>query len=96
MSHPKTRISNESSTVLKGIATRDHHHNSPTGATASAPGSALARERVGLDALASDDVESSIVTLVGRLSSSTFDLLVLIGEFDARGTWAVRGALSCS
>ncbi|HET8930683.1 MAG TPA: DUF222 domain-containing protein, partial [Acidimicrobiales bacterium] len=78
---------------------REHHENPSTGATHSAPETALPWEREDFDALdelTSDDVESSIVTLVGRLSSATFDLLVLIGEFDARGTWALRGALSCA
>lgn len=56
----------------------------------------LPSERVELDDLTANDVESSIITLFGRLSTATFDLLVLIGEYDARGTWAARGALSCA
>ncbi len=43
-----------------------------------------------------DRLEAEIVTLVGRLSSATYDLLVLIGELDVRGTWAFTGALSCA
>lgn len=43
-----------------------------------------------------DVLETEIVTLVGRLSDATFDLLVLVGELDVRGTWAMRGALSCA
>ncbi len=46
--------------------------------------------------VASVDLEVQIITLVDRLSTATFDLLVLIGELDARGTWALRGALSCA
>jgi len=75
---------------------REQHDNPATGASGQRLASALPRERADLDDLASDDVESSIITLVSRLSSATFDLLVLIGEFDARGTWALRGALSCA
>lgn len=43
-----------------------------------------------------DVLETEIVSLVGRLSDATFDLLVLVGELDARGAWAMRGALSCA
>lgn len=43
-----------------------------------------------------DVLETEIVTLVGRLSDATFDLLVLVGELDARGSWSMRGALSCA
>lgn len=75
---------------------REQHDDPSTGATRATPDPALPWERVDLEDLATDDVESSIITLVGRLSSATFDLLVLIGEYDARGTWAVRGALSCA
>lgn len=43
-----------------------------------------------------NDLEVEIITLVSRLSNATFDLLVLIGELDARGSWRLRGALSCA
>lgn len=43
-----------------------------------------------------DDLETAIITLVGRLSTATFDLLVLVGELDARGSWRLHGALSCA
>ena len=62
--------------------------------------SALPREQVarhtGAADLAPERLEAEIVTLVGRLSSATYDLLVLIGELDARGTWSFTGALSCA
>lgn len=81
----------------KGLAVKEPHNTSPaTGAGPIEPGSALPSERVELDALGADDVEASIVTLTRRLSTATFDLLVLLGEHDARGTWALRGALSCA
>lgn len=47
-------------------------------------------------ALTAGQLEAEIVDLVGRLSSGTYELLVLVGELDARGTWAASGALSCA
>lgn len=75
---------------------REHHSNPPTGAAQTQPDSALPWERDLVQDLAPDEVEASIITLVHKLSTATFDLLVLIGEFEARGTWALRGALSCA
>lgn len=46
--------------------------------------------------LASDELERDLVRLAGRLASSTYELLVRVGEFDRRNTWALRGALSCA
>ena len=37
-----------------------------------------------------------LLDLARRLSSGTYELLVLVGELDARGTWACWGALSCA
>jgi hypothetical protein len=47
-------------------------------------------------AMPAEHLEAQIVTLTRRLSSGTYDLLVLVGELDARGTWATWGALSCA
>ncbi|HTN99367.1 MAG TPA: DUF222 domain-containing protein [Microthrixaceae bacterium] len=41
-------------------------------------------------------MEAEVVELSGRLSVGTYELLVLVGELDVRGTWAVSGALSCA
>lgn len=46
--------------------------------------------------LSPDRLEAEVVDLVGRLSVGTFELLVLVGELDARGLWAHTGALSCA
>lgn len=46
--------------------------------------------------LATGELERDLVDLAARLAAGTYDLLVLVGEFDARGTWASRGALSCA
>jgi hypothetical protein len=41
-------------------------------------------------------LEAEIVGLTRRPSAGTYELLVLVGELDARGRWAVWGALSCA
>lgn len=41
-------------------------------------------------------LEAELVTLGYRMARNTADLLVLIGEFDHRGTWALFGSLSCA
>ncbi len=46
--------------------------------------------------LSSEALHSELVELTRRLSSGTYELLVLVGELDARGTWAAWGALSCA
>jgi hypothetical protein len=46
--------------------------------------------------LATERLEAEIVGLSGRLESGTFELLVLVGELDARGSWALAGCLSCA
>ncbi len=43
-----------------------------------------------------DQLESKLVDLAGRLAAGTYELLVLVGEYDARGIWGLRGALSCA
>lgn len=46
--------------------------------------------------LSADRLECDLVDLAGRLAAGTYELLVLVGEYDARGIWALRGALSCA
>ncbi len=46
--------------------------------------------------LSGEALHSELVELTRRLSSGTYELLVLVGELDARGTWAAWGALSCA
>lgn len=46
--------------------------------------------------LATDRLERDLIDLAGRLAAGTYELLLLVGEFDARNTWALRGALSCA
>lgn len=54
-----------------------------------------ARIRDRMAALSDDELAAEVVALAKRLSVGTYDLLVLIGEFDVRGGWAESGALSC-
>jgi hypothetical protein len=42
------------------------------------------------------ELEAEITALARRLAAGTYELLVLVGELDARGTWALSGALSCA
>jgi hypothetical protein len=46
--------------------------------------------------LGSGELEAEILALTRRLAAGTYELLVLIGELDVRGTWALSGALSCA
>lgn len=41
-------------------------------------------------------LEAEIIDLTCRLSAGTYELLVLLGELDHRGTWAASGALSAA
>lgn len=41
-------------------------------------------------------LEVELVDLAARLAAGTYELLVLVGEYDDRGTWALHGALSCA
>jgi hypothetical protein len=41
-------------------------------------------------------LEAEIVALARHLAAGTYELLVLVGELDARGAWAAWGALSCA
>jgi hypothetical protein len=46
--------------------------------------------------LGSGELEAEILALTRRLAAGTYELLVLIGELDVRGSWALTGALSCA
>jgi hypothetical protein len=59
-------------------------------------GEALLRERDKAAALDTEALRAELLGLTRRLTSGTYELLVLVGELDARGTWALWGALSCA
>jgi hypothetical protein len=46
--------------------------------------------------LPAERLEAEIVHRSGALARGTYELLVFVGELDARGTWATWGALSCA
>lgn len=58
----------------------------------------MTQEQVPYDvsAMPAERLEAEVVALTRRLSSGTYELLVLVGELDVRGTWAAWGALSCA
>lgn len=41
-------------------------------------------------------LEADVLELSSRLAAGTYELLVLVGELDRRGTWTAWGALSCA
>ena len=41
--------------------------------------------------LPADALRTELVEVARRLSAGTYELLVLVGELDARGTWAAVG-----
>ena len=46
--------------------------------------------------LAIDDLDRAIVNLSARINASTYDLLVLIREFDERAGWLKWGFENCT
>lgn len=41
-------------------------------------------------------LEADVIDLSSRLAAGTYELLVLVGEIDARGSFATWGSLSCA
>ncbi|HET8930639.1 MAG TPA: DUF222 domain-containing protein [Acidimicrobiales bacterium] len=81
-------------------AKQSDDHEASSGARVPEPDSAEAisacpRARDLVAAMPAEQLESELVGLAYRLSAGTYELLVLVGELDARGTWADAGALSC-
>ena len=71
----------------------------PTTSTASAsapPATVRPRARAELSGLPVERLEAEVIGLSARMAAGTYELLVLIGELDARGTWVTWGALSCA
>ena len=63
----------------------------PSAGTISRP-----RTRRQLVSQPTERLEADIIDLAARLAAGTYELLVLVGELDERGTWATWGALSCA
>ncbi len=72
---------------------RSPQDGSPQDAAPSGASCPRAREQIG--AMSADQLESELVMLARRLAAGTYELLVLVGELDARGIWSDSGALSC-
>lgn len=68
-----------------GFEQPDHH----------VPG-ARPRARGRLDDRPTEHLEAELLALSRQLHLGTYELLVLVGELDARGAWATWGALSCA
>jgi hypothetical protein len=65
------------------------------GASAAAP-SARPRARARLVDQPAERLEAEVIDLAGRLAAGTYELLVLVGELDHRGSWATWGSLTCA
>jgi hypothetical protein len=59
-------------------------------------GQASLRVRRDVAGLECDELRDELLGLTRRLTSGTYELLVLVGELDARGTFVRWGALSCA
>ena len=59
-------------------------------------GPARPRARADLTGFPAERLEAEVVDLTARIAADTYELLVLIGELDRRGSWATWGALSCA
>ncbi|HET8931532.1 MAG TPA: DUF222 domain-containing protein [Acidimicrobiales bacterium] len=66
------------------------------GASAFEPRTRPRARRDAVGDLPTERLEAELVDLADRLAAGTYELLVLVGEYDERGTWALRGALSCA
>ena len=69
-----------------------------TATTSPCPPSAMVRPRARaeLSGLPVERLEAEVIGLSARMAAGTYELLVLVGELDARGSWAQWGALSCA
>ena len=67
-------------------------HPAPVGA----PAGASHPDRGDVAALPVERLEAQLVSLAGQLAAGTYELLVLVGELDARGAYVAWGALSCA
>ena len=54
------------------------------------------RARAALVDQPTERLEADAIDLAGRLSAGTYELLVMVGEIDARGAFATWGSLTCA
>jgi len=74
-------------------ATRAQEGGAPEQGAQAAASCPRARAEIG--ALPAARLQAELVLLAHRLAVGTYELLLLVGELDARGTWSDSGALSC-
>ena len=48
------------------------------------------------DVVSIDDLDRAIVTLAARINAETYELLVLIRQFDERAAWLQWGLVNCA
>jgi hypothetical protein len=83
---------------LTDTKTSGHRPGTATSSARRAPPRPGPRPRARGD-LGSEPVErleAEVIDLSARLAAGTYELLVLVGELDHRGSWATWGALSCA
>ena len=68
----------------------------PDPSASSRPSGPRPRARGDLGSEPVERLEAEVIDLSARLASGTYELLVLVGELDHRGSWATWGALSCA
>ncbi len=68
----------------------------PDVAAHTSPRSTRPRARADLVDQPAERLEAEVIDLAGRLAVGTYELLVLVGELDERGSWATWGSLSCA
>ncbi len=77
--------------------TTAHHPAADPGLDAhTSPRSTRPRARARLVDQPAERLEAEVIDLAGRLAAGTYELLVLVGELDQRGSWATWGSLSCA
>ena len=81
-----------STTTLDRPTTRPTSDRSPR----SQPCVTRPRARTDLVDLPVERIEAEVIDLTSRIATGTYELLVLVGELDDRGTWATWGSLSCA
>ena len=68
----------------------------PDPSASSRPSGPRPRARGDLGSEPVERLEAEVIDLSARLAAGTYELLVLVGELDHRGSWATWGALSCA
>jgi hypothetical protein len=87
---PLTDTKTSATDPATATSSRPHPHAS------SRPSTTRPRARGDLGSEPVERLEAEVIDLSARLAPGTYELLVLVGELDHRGSWAIWGALSCA